>query len=61
MSKCKICGKEGCHKLSRPNLKATVSLSDEKYDNELAKQIGKLSDEEFENNCIRLSKMLKQK
>ena len=59
--------------MSCPTQKATVFISesgmsefpthhaDEKSDNELARQIGKLSDEEFENNCIRLSKMFKQK
>ena len=34
---------------------------DDNQNNELAQQIGKLNDEEFENNCVRLSKMFKQK
>jgi len=59
--KCEYCGGCGYHKLSCTTQKVTVFLSDEKSDNELARQIGKLSDEEFENNCIRLSKMFKQK
>ena len=56
MSKCKICGKDGFHKLSCPTQKITLFLEDE-----LATQIGDLSDDEFEHNCEKLSKHFIQK